>query len=207
LETELRRLLRLLAARTGQELVVAGIAGDAEVGRDTASNYVSLLEALHLVTLLPAWSTNVTTRAKRRSKVVVVDTGLAADLRGLGEQAFAPTADGTAAGALFETFVITEVFKQATWSERSVDLSSFRDRAGAEVDLIVEDRRSGELAGIAIKLTGTPSARHARHLVMLRDELGDRFTTGLVIHAGRQTLPLGDRIWAVPVSALWRSDD
>jgi hypothetical protein len=40
---------------------------------------------------------------------------------GLGEQT-APTANGAAAGELFETFVTTEVFKQATWSERSVDL-------------------------------------------------------------------------------------
>lgn len=206
LEAELRRLLRLLAARTGQELVVSGVAGDAEVGRDTASNYVTLLEALHLVTLLPAWSTNITNRAKRRPKVVVVDTGLAADLSGLGEQTFAPAADGTAAGALFETFVITEVLKQATWSERSVDLSYFRDRNGAEVDLIAEDRRTGELAGLEIKLTSTPTARHAKHLMMLRDTLGSRFTTGLVVHAGSQTLPLGDRIWAVPVSTLWRSD-
>lgn len=207
LETELRRLLRLLAARTGQELIVSGIAGDAEVGRETASNYVTLLEALHLVTLLPAWSTNITNRAKRHPKVVVVDTGLAADLSGLGEQTFAPAADGTAAGALFETFVITEVLKQATWSERSVDLSYFRDRNGAEVDLIVEDRRTGELAGLEIKLTSTPTVRHAKHLMMLRDTLGSRFKTGLVVHAGSQTLALGDRIWAVPVSALWRSSD
>jgi hypothetical protein len=206
LEAELRRLLRLLAARTGQELVVSGIAGDAEIGRETASNYVTLLEALHLVTLLPAWSTNITNRAKRRPKIVVVDTGIAADLSGLGEQTFAPTADGRAAGALFETFVITEVFKQATWSERSVDLSYFRDRDGAEVDLIVEDRRTGELAGLEIKLTSTPTTRHAKHLMTLRDKLGSRFVVGLVVHAGAQTLPLGERIWAVPVSALWRSD-
>jgi uncharacterized protein len=139
--------------------------------------------------------------------VVLVDTGLAADLCGLGEQTFAPTADGVAAGALFDTFVITEVLKQATWSERSVDLSYFRDRDGAEVDLIVEDRRTSELAGIEIKLTSTPTARHAKHLAMLRDKLGSTFTTGLVIHAGSQTLPLGERLWAVPVSALWRSDN
>jgi predicted AAA+ superfamily ATPase len=205
LEAELRRLLRLLAARTGQELIVSGVAGDAEVGRETASNYVALLEALHLVTLLPAWSTSITTRAKRRPKIVLVDTGLAADLCGLGEQTFAPAADGVAAGALFDTFVTTEVLKQATWSERSVDVSYFRDRDGAEVDLIVEDRRTGELAGIEIKLTSTPSARHAKHLAMLRDRLGSRFATGLVIHSGSQTLPLGERLWAVPVSVLWRS--
>jgi predicted AAA+ superfamily ATPase len=206
LEAELRTLFRLLAARTGQELVVSGVAGDAELGRETASNYVALLEALHLVTLLPAWSTSITTRAKRRPKVVLVDTGLAADLCGLGEQAFAPTADGVAAGALFDTFVTTEVLKQASWSERTVDLSYFRARDGAEVDLLVEDRRTGELAGLEIKLTSTPTARHARHLAMLRDKLGSKFATGLVIHAGSQALPLGDRLWAVPVSALWRSD-
>jgi uncharacterized protein len=206
LEAELRKLLRLLAARTGQELVVSGVAGDADIGRETASNYAALLEALHLVTLLPAWSTSITTRAKRRPKVVLVDTGLAANLCGLGEQAFGPTADGVSAGALFDTFVTTEVHKQATWSDRSVDLSYFRDRDGAEIDLIIEDRHSGDLAGLEIKLTSTPTTRHARHLLMLRDKLGDRFKTGLVVHVGFQILPLGDRIWAVPVSALWRTD-
>jgi uncharacterized protein len=206
LETELRRLLRLLAARTGQELIVSGVAGDADVGRDTASNYVALLEALHLVTLVPGWSTSITSRAKRRPKVMLADTGLAADLCGVGEQAFSPSADGVAAGALFDTFVTTEVMKQATWSDRSVDVSYFRDRDGAEVDLILEDRRTGELAGIEIKLTSTPTARHARHLAMLRDKLGARFTIGLVVHSGAQTLPLGNRLWAVPVSTLWYTD-
>lgn len=70
----------------------------------------------------------------------------------------------------------------------------------------MEDRRSGELAGLEIKLTSTPTARHARHLAMMRDKLGDRFTTGLVVHAGSQVLPLGEKIWAVPVSTLWQSD-
>lgn len=206
LESELRKLLRLLAARTAHELILSGVAGDADIGRETASNYVALLEALHLVTLLPAWSTSLTTRAKRRPKVVLVDTGLAANLCGLGETAFEPTADGVSAGALFDTFVTTEVHKQATWSDRSVDLSYFRDRDGAEIDLIVEDRHSGELAALEIKLTSTPLARHARHLQALRDKAADRFKVGLVLHAGSQALPLGDRLWAVPVSALWRTD-
>jgi predicted AAA+ superfamily ATPase len=206
LETELRRLLRLVAARTSQELVITDLASDADIGRDTAGNYLSLLEALHLVTLLPAWSTNVTTRAKRRPKMFVVDTGLGADLVGAGQQVFGPHADGRVAGALFETFVVNEIKKQATWCEAAVDLFHWRDRNGREVDVVVEERRSGEVAGVEIKLTSTPTVRHAQQLVRLRERLGQRFSVGLVIHAGTQTLPLGERLWAVPVSALWRSD-
>lgn len=206
MERELRQVLRLLAARTAGEVVIADLARDAGLSRETTSNYLTLLEALHLVVLIPAWSTSATTRARRHPKVAVVDTGLAADLTGAGTAAFDITADGHAAGALFETLVVTEIHKQATWSEAAVDLAHFRDRNGPEIDLIIEERRTGLVAGIEAKLTATPTARHARHLAFLRDRLGDRFTVGLVVHAGRQTLPLGDRLWAVPISTLWRHD-
>ncbi|MGH8907201.1 MAG: ATP-binding protein [Egibacteraceae bacterium] len=206
LEADLRRVLRLLAARTAGELVIADLARDADLARETTATYVGLLEALYLVVRLPAWATSATTRAKRRSKILIVDTGLAADLCGTGEAEFGPRADGRQAGALFETFVLTEVHKQSAWCERSVDLAHFRDRNGAEIDLIVEDRRTGQFAGIEAKLTSTPTDRDARHLASFRDRFGARFTVGLVIHAGSYTLPLGDRLWAVPVTALHRHD-
>jgi len=206
LESELRRVLRLLAARICGELVITDLAKDAELSRETTTNYVALLEALYLVTLIPPWATSATTRAKRRPKIVLLDTGLAADLVGAGEAHFAPSADGVLAGALFETLVVTEVLKQASWSEASVEVAHFRDRDGAEIDLVLENRRSAAVAGIEAKLTSTPVERHARHLVRMRERLGARFTIGLVVHAGQVTLPLGERIWAVPISALWRDD-
>jgi len=43
----------------------------------------------------------------------------------------------------------------------------------------------------------------ARHLAWLRDELGDRFVAGAVFHAGPHAFPLGDRITALPISAIW----
>lgn len=206
LESDLRRVLRLLAARSCGELVIADLARDAELSRETTANYVALLEALYLVALIPPWATSATTRAKRRPKIVVLDTGLTADLLGAGEASFAPSADGVLAGALFETLVVTEVLKQASWSEESVEVAHFRDRDGAEIDLVVQDRRSAAVAGIEVKLTSTPLERHARHLARMREHLGARFTVGLVVHAGQVTLPLGERIWAVPISALWRHD-
>jgi len=206
MERELRRMLRLLAARTSQELVISDLAADAELNRETVGTYVGLLEALHLVHLLPAWATSATTRAKRRPKIHLIDTGLAADLCGYDRPHLAPTSAGTAAGSLLETFVIAELAKQATWGERDLELLHFRDRHGAEIDVIVEERRSGRVAAIEVKATETPMLRDARHIHRLRERLGSRFALGLVLHAGTQVLPLGDRVWAVPVSTVWRSD-
>jgi len=74
------------------------------------------------------------------------------------------------------------------------------------MDLIVSDRRTGEFAAIEIKLTATPTERHAKTLAVFRDRFGPRSTVGLVIHTGAHTLPLGERLWAVPISTPWRDD-
>ncbi|PSL04655.1 uncharacterized protein DUF4143 [Haloactinopolyspora alba] len=206
MENELRHVLSLLAARNCHELVLADLANDSGLHRDTVANYVALLQALYLVVLVPASATNATTRAKKRPKVLFTDTGLAAHLSGASAAVFNPAVNDPMAGALFESLVIGEVYKQSQWSGRSVDIAHFRDRAGAEVDLIVEEHGTRRVAGIEVKLTATPLAKHARHLAGLRDRLGERFTIGLVVHSGSQTLPLGERLWAVPVSTLWRAD-
>jgi len=201
---ELRRFLRVVAARSGRELVMTEVARDTGVTRVTADRYLALLEALYLVHLQPAWSTNATTRAKRTPKVHLVDTGLAASLLGLGEREFAQLDRDREFGSLLESFVVTELRKQAGWSESSVDISHFRDRNGPEVDVIVEQRNTGAIAGIEVKASTTPRAEHAKHLAMLRDRLGASFTVGVVLHLGSAVLPLGDRLWAVPVPALWK---
>jgi predicted AAA+ superfamily ATPase len=205
-EGELRRLLRIMAARAAGEVQISDIAADAELARSTVANYLSLLEALHLIVQIPAWATSSTTAAKRRSKTILGDTGLAASLCGAGTATFAPTGDAALAGSLFENFVTAEIVKQSAWSARTVDIGHYRDRHGNEVDLIIEDRATGELAAIEIKLSSTPHDRHAKHLRWLKGKTGSRFKLGLVIHTGAKSLPLDNDIWAVPVSALWRND-
>ena len=107
-----------------------------------------------------------------------------------------------------ETVTFRNGDKSFTWrfdvvNHRAVDILHFHDRNGPEVDIIVEQRTTGAVAGVEVKATMTPRAEHARHLVLLRDRLGDAFTVGVVMHLGAAVLPLGDRLWAVPVPALW----
>lgn len=200
---ELRRFMRLVAGRSGRQLVVADLASDAGVTRATAARYLALLEALYLVHLQPAWATSATTRAKRSPKLHLLDSGLAASLLGLGERELKSLEHDRELGFLLETFVVTELRKQASWGEKSVDVLHFRDRNGPEVDIVIEQRTSGAIAGIEVKSSMTPRVEHARHLALLRDRLGDGFKVGVVLHLGNSVLPLGDRIWAVPVAALW----
>ena len=68
---------------------------------------------------------------------------------------------------------------------------------------IVLESRSGHIAAIEVKAGASLDPRDWRALAKLRDRSPDKFRAGVVIHTGRQTLPLGDRLWAVPISGLW----
>jgi len=202
-EHELRRLLHALAARIGTELVIADLARDLGLDRATVTNYVSILEAVNLLHLLPAFATSATTAAKQRPKIHLIDSGLAAHLNGLGQRELSALSSNRLLGPMVEQFVVAEVLKQASWSQRGVNVHHYRDSEGRNADIVIEDRSTGRVAAIEVKATSTPDSRSVRHLAFLRDRLGDRFVVGVLLHLGDQSLPLGDRLWARPISSLW----
>ena len=71
-----------------------------------------------------------------------------------------------------------------------------------EVDLVAE-QSAGRVVGIEVKASAAPRIEDARHLIWLRDRLGDRFVAGVVLHTGPRVYRLGERILAVPICALW----
>jgi uncharacterized protein len=70
------------------------------------------------------------------------------------------------------------------------------------VDLVI-DLGAGRVIGVEVKVGSAPTARDARRLSWLRDELGPACVRGIVFHTGRHPFELGERIWALPVAALW----
>ncbi|MCA1676924.1 MAG: DUF4143 domain-containing protein, partial [Actinobacteria bacterium] len=75
-----------------------------------------------------------------------------------------------------------------------------------EVDVVLE-AADGRIVGLEIKATAAPTRDDASHLAWLRDQLGARFVAGLVLNTGRWAFPLGERISAVPIAALWGEPD
>ena len=143
---------------------------------------------------------NLGKREVKAPKLYVADTGLLAAL--IGADAERVQADGGLAGAFFETFVATELERQAAWSPEPLTFWHYRQDE-REVDIIVE-RRSGEIVGVEVKASASVRPRDFAGLVHLRDRLGPRLKAGIVLYTGEQTIPFGPNLWAVPLEALWR---
>lgn len=156
---EMPRVLRLCAARTGAELNVSALANDLSIPARTTAGYLALLEAAFLIHRVPAWSTNLSRKVIRRPKLVVSDSGLACHL--LGVTGATLDRPGRPLGPLLETFVANEIRKQLTWSTERPSLWHFRDRGGAEVDLVLEH----PMVGSAASRSRRPARREPRTCV------------------------------------------
>lgn len=200
---DLLRLLVACAARSGSVTNVSEMLADIGLPRTTGHRYLDLLRRLYLVHELPAWGRNLARASVRSPKLVVTDTGVLCHLLHMDADRFAHDDRlRPGPGPAFETFVTTELLKAITWSRESVRAHHWRDRGGREVDVLLE-RRDGAIVGVETKLGSTVRPADARHLAHLRDHTGQDFRAGIVVHTGPDTVPLGDRLWGVPVEALW----
>jgi predicted AAA+ superfamily ATPase len=197
------RLLRLAAARSAARTNLSSFGRELGIDHKTVANRLRSLEQLFTVIRLPAWHVNLGHRVIRSAKLHLADTGMLCSL--IGADAKRLEIDGAVAGAVFETFAVTEILRQASIGELSTRLSPhhYRDQVGNEVDLVLE-LASGEVVGVEVKASATPSFHDTAGLRLLRDRLGDRFRLGVLLHLGRDAIHLGERIAATPLAALWQ---
>lgn len=198
---EVPALLTLVASRSTGPLNVAALAGELRISEASVRRYLALLRAVFVLLRVPSWRRNLGKRATAAPKTQLADSGFSAHLLSLDRVRLAT--DEALAGGLFEGFVRMELVKQAEWSDARPNVMHFRSRAGGrEVDAVLE-RRGGQVVGVEMKTSTSFHPRDFRGLEELRESKGDDFVAGVLIHTGEQTLPFGDRLWALPVSALW----
>ena len=200
----LPRLLRQLAARSGQVLNMTAISGTIGLEKSTAENYIKLLEAVFLTYRLPAWGTTLGSRVTKHPKVHLVDSGVMAWLLNLTPQKIAQAAPATLTeyGHLLETFAVGEILKQASWSDAPVTAGHFRTEAGDEVDLVLE-RDDGQVIAIEIKAGSRISSEDFRGLRQLKERLGPRLEEAIILHTGEHAYSHEDWITVLPLDRLW----
>lgn len=196
---ELPRLLRLLASQAAGTFVSSNAANALQITDKTVKTYTRLLETMFLVKRLPSWRPGLSAREVHAPKLYLVDSGLLLHLLGADERRLA--IDDQVTGRALENFVAMELVKHAEWATTSTRLYHYRaDRD--EIDLILESR-AGKIAAVEVKAAATVDRGDFRAIQRLRDRRGDSFVAGAVLYTGKQTIPLADRIWAVPISGLW----
>lgn len=183
---DFRRFVRLAAGRVGQVLNVHSLAADAGVSDRTARDWLSVLEASHLVWLLPPWHENLGKRLTKAHKLYFCDVGLATWLVGITQ---APQLSShPLRGALFENLVVMEFVKHALHRGERPDLHFFRDSNGLEVDLLVGNGLSpGQLGLVEIKSGQTVSSSWFKPMERVAQALGpSRIGRRMMIYGGSE---------------------
>ena len=129
--------LRLCAGSTAQELNLARLGADAGISQPTAKSWLSVLGTSFLCFQLPAWHTNLRKRLVKAPKLHFYDTGLVCHL--LGIQSPQQLQNHPSRGAIFESWVASELLKQRHHRGLQPSAHHYREVTGLEVDLMVQD--------------------------------------------------------------------
>ena len=198
-ESEFLKFIACVAARTGQELTLSNIASDASIDAKTAERWLSLLVTSGIVFLLQPYSGNTIKRIVKRPKLYFMDTGLACHLC-LWNNPFA-LEKSAMAGAMFETYVISELVKQ--YSNKGLDVRSrfsyYRDNNGCEIDLLISD--NGVTYPVEIKKNASPDSSAIKNFKVF-SSLNLKEGEGAVICLSAVSYPLDNRNKVVPIGLI-----
>ena len=197
---QLPRFLRALAQVSGQMCNYTQLGGQVGLDHKTAARYISVFEQMYLLKRVEVWARNRLNRVVKTPKLQFIDSGLLSTLIDL-TPAIA-VQDRSRFGHVLETFVYGELLKHATSADGDYQLLYYRDHDQVEVDVVIENA-AGQLVGVEIKATATVRQADLRGLKRLASIAGDQFKLGVILYDGTETLPLGERLWAAPISTLW----
>jgi len=183
--SQFQRFLRLCAGRTGQLLNLSSLANDCGITHNTAKAWISVLEASYIVHRLPPHHRNFNKRLLKTPKLYFLDTGLASWL--LGIQNREQLNISSQRGALFETWVISELLKARYNAGETSNLYFWRDRSGHEVDLLID--HGTQLSPMEIKSGQTINRDYFKGLNYWQQLAGETTGQAWLVYGGdsRQT--------------------
>jgi predicted AAA+ superfamily ATPase len=197
----LRTYFEALAAHTGTVVGAKTLYDAVGLNAKTAAAYDRLLSSLFVLDMVPSWTSNRLKRLLRAPKRYIVDPGLAAAATAADTQGV--LRDGDLLGRILDTFVTAQLRSELAAAGGDARLFHLRTEQGRrEADALVE-WADGRVIGVEVKADSAPSGDAARHLVWLRDRLGERFVAGVVFHTGPRPFQHDDRILMLPICSLW----
>lgn len=197
--------VRLCAGRSAQLVNLSALGADAGVTQPTARSWLSALRTSYIAWPLAPWHANATKRLVKARKLHLLDSGLLCWLLGIRE--VEQLAHHPLRGAIFETFVFSEILKARLHRDLEPDLSHFRDHRGREIDLVLAD--ASHAHAIEVKSTQTPFREPLAAMAALDEALclpWPRTITRTLVYAGSETIAASDgtlRSWRDLATPSW----
>jgi len=190
---QFQTFLKMCASRTGQLINLTSLGADCGISAVTAKQWLSVLETSYIVTLLRPHHSNFGKRLVKTPKIYFLDSGLAAWLMGIRS---AETLETHAArGALFESWVVSELYKKRLNAGLPIDLYFWRDNTGNEVDLIIEKEKG--LQPIEIKSGSTYASDWSQGLKKWQALAKNSSLEPAILYGGESTFEReGLKVWS-----------
>lgn len=176
------RFLRLCAGRIGQILNLSSLGDDCGISHNTASSWLSILEASFIIFLLRPHFKNFNKRMIKMPKLYFYDPGIAVSLLGIENQS--QLATHYLRGSLFEGMIIAELIKYRYNSGMEPSCYFWRDKTGLEIDCLIE--KADRLIPVEIKAGKTITADYFHNLQSWEKLAGTDSKTPVVIYAGTE---------------------
>jgi predicted AAA+ superfamily ATPase len=197
----LLRYLEAYALHSAGIVEAKSIYEAAGIDKRTGASYEQVLENVFVVESLPAWKTNRLKRLVQSPKRYLLDAGLMAAVLRMDQAAILH--DDKMLGRVIDTFVASQIRGEIEVCATRPRLYHLRDTDGRREADIVAELAGERVLAFEVKASSSVTAHDARHLAWMRDQLGDRFIGGVVLHTGPRSFPLGDRVRALPISTIW----
>lgn len=191
------KFIRICAARTAQIINLSDFARDSDISVNTAKEWLSILEASGIIYFLRPYYRNITKRLIKMPKLYFLDTGLVCYLTGWKTPETAMR--GAMAGALFETFIFSEILKNYWNHGIEAPLWFYRTKEKEEIDILIE--RNGKLYPVEIKLSSRITENDLKGIKSI-SRTGEKLGTATFITASPSPYWLTKGIAVLPYTAL-----
>jgi predicted AAA+ superfamily ATPase len=198
----LPNLLRILAIRAGSLLNDADIARDIGLNSITSKFYRNILKMMFLNFDIEPWYRNIGKRLVKAPKGYLTDTLMLCHMLDLNLEDIEKNKPDLF-GHILENYIATELTKLLTFSETKAKLLHFRTSDGKEVDFVLE-RPDGSVFAIEIKKSESVNIHDFKGIQTLALLTEKEFIGGVVLYSGKEVVPFGKNLWAVPFHILWQ---
>ena len=205
-EMQFYNFMTIVAAHTSKPVVYEELASAAGISSPTAKKWLSILVSSHIIALVQPYHNNALKRVVKMPLLHFLDTGLAAYLLKWGNPEVLEK--GARSGAIFESYVFSEIYKSYLNAGKEPPIYYYRDKDQKEIDLLIY--QNGVLSPIEIKKAASPgntAIKNFRVLEPIRtagnfggiDTLKVEIGTGSVVCMATDLLPVNEKNWYVPV--------